>query len=72
MHIGGGGTKELVGMIRLVGAAVREEIIGNRTFDGVDEVENEAVTNDDAMDSGEKDDMWVWCISWRELLRLGV
>jgi len=58
MHMGGGGTKESVGMIKLVGAAAREEMAGMRSLEAVDGVEEDAVTNGEAIDSGEKDGMW--------------
>ena len=53
MHIGGGGTNESVGMIKLVGAAARDEMTCKSSFDEVEGVDEEAVTKGEAMDSGE-------------------
>ena len=70
MHIGGGGTNESVGMIRLVGAAARDEMTCTKSFDTCDAVELEAVTNGEAILSGEK--VAAWCGSECEILRCGV
>jgi hypothetical protein len=55
MHMGGGGTNASVGIIKLVGAAARDEMTWTKSFDACEAVELEAVTNGEAILSGEKE-----------------
>lgn len=62
MHIGGGGTKLVLGIIKEVGGGCR--VVVGTIFDTIEAVALEAVTKGESMESGERDES-IRDIEWR-------